>query len=241
MAKQRSPNCPQITFMEAATKARAVYSKEHTHPADKNVIAEDLGYKGLSGPALSAIGAMRQYGLLEPSGEGLRVSETAVDYFELPEDSEDKTRAMLKMAFRPALFGELWREYREKPPSESSLRHTLIKKGFLPKTAEEVLRVYGENFKLVGEADLGYNDSQDESMTTAQEPAKPLSSMRGAAAEIMQSTSIGPATSASISTPVGKDDEGRAVFAHVRFDAALRKEFVTGLKKYLDYLETTLQ
>jgi hypothetical protein len=51
-----------------------------------------------------------------------------------------------------------------------------------------------------------------------------------------------PITSGSIniSTPVGKDEEGKAVFAHVRFDAALRKEFVSGLKKYLDYLETTL-
>jgi hypothetical protein len=42
-----------------------------------------------------------------------------------------------------------------------------------------------------------------------------------------------------ISTPVGSDD-GQVVFAHVRFDVAMRKEFVAGLKKYLDYLETTL-
>jgi hypothetical protein len=39
---------------------------------------------------------------------------------------------------------------------------------------------------------------------------------------------------------MGKDEEGNAVIAHVRFDYALREEFVTGLKKYLDYLETTL-
>ena len=38
---------------------------------------------------------------------------------------------------------------------------------------------------------------------------------------------------------VGKDEDGKAVFAHVRFDAALRKEFVSGLKKYLDHFETT--
>jgi hypothetical protein len=44
----------------------------------------------------------------------------------------------------------------------------------------------------------------------------------------------------TISTPVGKDED-RVIFAHVRFDANIRKEFVTSLKKYLDYLETTLQ
>lgn len=226
--------------MEAATKARAIYDKEHTHPADKNVIAEDLGYTSLSGASLSAIGALRQYGLLEPSGDGLKVSESAVDYFELPEGSEGKKRAMLRMAFRPALFGELWRQYEGKPPSEGNLRHTLIKKGFLPKTAEEVLRVYGENFKLIEGENLGYNDDQDDSMTTAPEAAK-VSSARSAPPEGAQVTSNTPLMSTNISTPVGKDDEGRAVFAHVRFDAALRKEFVMGLKKYLDYLEGTLQ
>lgn len=42
-----------------------------------------------------------------------------------------------------------------------------------------------------------------------------------------------------ISTPVGTD-EGRIVFAHVRFDSSIKKEFVSSLKQYLDYLETTL-
>jgi hypothetical protein len=43
-----------------------------------------------------------------------------------------------------------------------------------------------------------------------------------------------------ISTPVGTED-GRVVFAHVRFDSGVRKEFVASLKKYLEYLESTLQ
>jgi hypothetical protein len=43
-----------------------------------------------------------------------------------------------------------------------------------------------------------------------------------------------------ISTPVGREDD-RVVFARVRFDAGIRKEFVVSLKKYLDYLESTLQ
>ena len=49
-----------------------------------------------------------------------------------------------------------------------------------------------------------------------------------------QALSIG-----EISTPVGRDGD-TVVFASVKFSADLRKEFVTSLKKYLDYLETTL-
>jgi hypothetical protein len=234
VAKQRSPNCPQIPFLEAASRARLIYAKEHTHPADKNVIAEDLGYTSISGASLSMIGALRQYGLLEASGEGLRISDAAVDFFELPDDSKGKKRAMLKMAFRPALFHELWKQYEGKPPSEANLRHTLIKKGFLPKTAEEVLRVYEENFKLIQNGEMEYNDDEDATLTTSQETS-------ASAREQVKIEATTQGAGPSISTPVGKDEEGRAVFAHVRFDAALRKEFVAGLKKYLDYLETTLQ
>lgn len=234
MAKQRSPNCPQISFLEAASRARHIYAKEHTHPADKNVIVEDLGYTSISGASLSMIGALRQYGLLEASGEGLRISDTAVDFFEMPDDSKGKKRAALTMAFRPALFNELWKQYEGKLPSEANLRHTLIKKGFLPKTAEEVLRVYGENVKLIDNTDMEYKQEEDSAMALAEETS--ISTRRQAPAEV-----IGQGVGSSISTPVGKDEDGRAVFAHVRFDAVLRKEFVTGLKKYLDYLETTLQ
>ena len=233
MAKQRSPNCPQITFLEAANRARSIYAKEHTHPADKNVIAEDLGYTSISGASLSMIGALRQYGLLEASAEGLRISETAVDFFELPDDSKDRKSAIMKLVLRPALFHELWKQYEGRPPSEGNLRHTLIKKGFLPRTAEEVLRVYRENFKLIENAVEEYNADEDALMTTAQESStctRKQSSIEASPQEV----------GSSISTPVGRDEKGRAVFAHVRFDTAVRKEFVTGLKKYLDYLETTL-
>src|SRR5437879_4924758 len=120
MAKFRSPNCPQITFMEAAARANVIYAKEHTHSADKQIIAEDLGYSSISGASLSTIGALRQYGLLEAAGDGLKISETAVDYFELPDGSVGKKRAMLKMAFRPTLFRELEKQFHGQPPSEAN-------------------------------------------------------------------------------------------------------------------------
>jgi hypothetical protein len=40
-----------------------------------------------------------------------------------------------------------------------------------------------------------------------------------------------------ISTPVGTDDDGQMIFAHVRFDAAIKREYVSSLKKYLEFLE----
>jgi hypothetical protein len=169
MAKMRSPNCPQITFEEAAQKGRLVYQKEHTHPAPKEAVANDLGYGGLNGRSLMVLGALRQYGILEASGEGLRVSEDAVTYYELKEGAEWED-AVRRLVYHPSLFDSLRVQFGDTLPSEATLKHSLIKQGFLPKAAEEVIEVYRENQKLVQSLTKRYNeneqDAQEDAMTT---------------------------------------------------------------------------
>jgi hypothetical protein len=162
MGKLRSPNCPTMTLMEALDRGRKVYSEEHTHAADRKVIAEDLGYSGISGASATAIGALRQYGVLEGRGDGLRISDDAVAVFELPKDSADYFAALRRMAFRPALFEEFHEQFGDRLPGEANLRHTLIKKGFLPATADEVIRTYRDNLTLVNEQPAGYNQREEE-------------------------------------------------------------------------------
>ena len=43
-----------------------------------------------------------------------------------------------------------------------------------------------------------------------------------------------------ISLPIGVTDDGQAIFAHVRFDAPLKKGMLLSLKQLLDALEKTL-
>lgn len=174
MAKHRSPNCPQIPFAEAIEKGLKVYEKEHTHPAVKLVVAQDLGYKGLSGPSLAALGALRQYGILEGTGEALRISKDALAYYEM-DDGPEKMQAVQRMAFAPTLFAELHQQYGAKLPSEGNLRHTLITKGFLPETAEDVIAVYKANIELVEGEESGYSgeDSKREDSTMSSTTSTP--------------------------------------------------------------------
>lgn len=160
MSNQRSPNCPQISFMEAIEKGRTVYQKEHTHPAAKMVIAADLGYKGISGASLSMIGALRQYGILEGSSESMRVTDDAVAYYEL-DDGQERRQATVRMAFKPPLFEEMKGQFGSSVPSEANLRHWLIKKSFLPKAADDIIRVYKENITLVGGEESSYSGGQE--------------------------------------------------------------------------------
>jgi len=160
MANQRSPNCPQITFQEAIEKGRLVYEKEYTHPTARQVVAQSLGYSGINGRSLSMIGALRQYGILEGSGDAQRISEDAVSYYVLDE-GEDRQAALNRMILNPPVFAQIHSEFGDSLPSESSLKHYLMKNGFLPKAAEDVIKVYRENIRLVVDLPKRYTGQDD--------------------------------------------------------------------------------
>jgi hypothetical protein len=174
MAAHRSPNCPQITFLEAAEKGRRVYDKEHIHPAPKAAVAEDLGYSGINGRALSMIGALRQYGILEGSSEALRITEDAVAYYEL-EAGAEREESLMRMIFAPPFFASLRQEYGDSLPSESTLKHRLIRDGFLPRAADEVISVYKENISLVKDIPKRILESLDQAVAEPPVAARPNS------------------------------------------------------------------
>lgn len=158
MAKGRSPNYPSLTLMETMERLRPVYEGIHTYPSPKEVIAENMGYNSLSGRALTLIGTMRRYGLLESEGGGLlKVSDLAVSILELPDKSPELQRAYSQAALTPVLFSELHSEFPDKLPNDAMLRHHLIKKGFMPRAADEIIRVYKGNEALVEEQAGEYN------------------------------------------------------------------------------------
>jgi hypothetical protein len=156
--------------MDALQRARKIYEEEHTHPAERMVIAKDLGYAGISGASATTIGALRQYGILEDAGDGLRVSDDAVSAFELPQDSPERQTALARMAFNPLLFAELKEQFPDRLPGEANLRHVLIKRGFLSKQADDVIHAYRENFDLVGGMNTEYNRGGETMSRTVEAP-----------------------------------------------------------------------
>ena len=170
----RSPNCPQISFREAAEKGRKVYAKERQHPAAKEVVARDLGYSGLNGRSMSLLGALRQYGLLEGSGSALRVSDDAVAYF-VRDDGPEKDEALRRMLYKPALFAEMYNQFGNLLPSDGNLKHILVAKGFSEESADDVIRVYKANSELVGVDNSEYNDPVEESVNTMPTATSPIS------------------------------------------------------------------
>ena len=177
--KSRSPRYPQISLRDAITKVRMVYEKEHTHKADREVIATDMGYAGLNGASAAAIASLRQYGLLERSGEAMRVSEDATTILELPPGDSERSAALQRLAFAPPLFAELNAEFGSKLPSDENLRLYLVKSGFNRNAANNLIRTYRDTLSLVKEESAEY-DSELETEDSGQETTRNMQTMRSA-------------------------------------------------------------
>src|SRR5690348_12092801 len=98
MATVRSPNYPNIPLSPALEAVRPVYLSDGRNKMSKLVLAKHLGYTSISGRSLGKIGAIRAYGLIEGSGDELRLSEDAITALMAPQGSSDRTAALARLA-----------------------------------------------------------------------------------------------------------------------------------------------
>lgn len=160
----RSPNYPTVSLGEAITRIRAIYQKEHTHAAEREVLAKALGYGGLNGASATVLSALGKYGLLEPTKDGrFKVSELGLDLILHRKGDPEYTAAIRRAAFLPTLFKDLHDMYGGTLPSEHNFRAYLVKKGFNPKTVDGVIRSYRDTLEFVdGETEGSMPESSDE-------------------------------------------------------------------------------
>lgn len=185
MSRTRSPNYPAIDLAAAIELVEPVYRKEKRNKMPREVLASHLGYTSLNGRSLGLIGALRAYGLLEGTGDEVRVGEDAVILLNAPDDSPDRREAMERCALRPSLFKQLHSQY-ETTPSEGTLRYALIKMGFTPEAAGKATETYLSTISFVGGLQSSY-DSPAKSqelmvMHTQAEPARPSRQMHDSSA-----------------------------------------------------------
>jgi len=145
--KHRSPNYPRLAFDSALEKTRAIYEKQHKHSASREVIAQALGYTTFNAASKAVITALKHYGLLEPAGDGLRVSADVIRVLELPQGDPERTAALVPMVFAPSVFADLRSRYGEQLPL--NVRHALVTQEFAPHAADEIIRVYHANLEFV--------------------------------------------------------------------------------------------
>lgn len=159
MVQARSPHHPVISLGEAIEAARLIHRKDLQNKVSREAVSHHLGYNSINGRSLSKIGALRAYGLLEGSGDELRVSDEAVHIIADPPGSPERQVLIQSLAFRPKLFAQLRGQFEAKP-SAAALRSVLIKLGFTDKGIGKATKTFLETFDLVIHEGGVYNSSE---------------------------------------------------------------------------------
>jgi hypothetical protein len=164
MATPRSPNYPSLSLEEALQAVAPALKAENRNKMGRLTLARHLGYSSLNGRALSKIGAVRAYGLIDGGSDELRVSDDAVVCLRAPQDSTERGAALERCATRPALFKAIRADFPDSLPSAENLGYWLAKNGYTEKASGKAAETYLKTMRLVEPAmastDLGARASR---------------------------------------------------------------------------------
>jgi hypothetical protein len=188
--RDRDPNCPKATLADAIEQMKRLYSKAGKAQIAAEVAVTALGYAGMNGAALTSLGTLNQYGLIDRErGSGVSVSPLAIKLIH-PLNSEQERESRREAALKPRVFSDILTDGLGEC-AEDVLANHLIQNGFSPDGAKRAAFVFKANSEF---ANLGGGGM------VSQEPKEPSPS------EVAQSLAM---TSHAIS-PTSKPPIGGA-------------------------------
>jgi hypothetical protein len=179
-AKERSPNYPALTLTDTIALAKKLYEKDKRTTVSSESAAKSLGWASLSGGARTAIASLRQYGLVETVGDGIRISDLAMAILHHPIESDERRDAISTAAVKPPLIAELIGTHAD--ASDETLKAYLImKRKFSAEGAGRFIAAFRDALKLAGpEASLfipkqlgAENGADPSKLTTEKGPKLP--------------------------------------------------------------------
>ena len=235
-SRQRSPNYPAIGLRAAIEKVRQLYDADKKAGAPIDAALKHMGFSKRHGQAMAVLSALKKFDLVQEATGRIVPTQHAIDILVFPDQDERRTRALQECALSPSIYRELYERYKSTGiPSEETLRAELIAdKQFNPNAVEGFVQDFKDTLVFAGIMNRGELSLGAEDTLEMSDSAHPLAQTPIPAPKSM------PQGMKEISLPVGVTEEGQAIFAHVRFDAPLKKGMLLSLKQLLDALEKTL-
>lgn len=161
--KGRSPAYPGIDLKRALELATIVYKVEHQHAVAPDTVAQHWKLKPVSSQFLTAISALKKFGLMEALPQRgtqsgyVKVSDLARDIIlDHRDDSLEREVAIKRAALKPEIHANLWRKYNGELPSDANLRFHLIRD--LKFTEGGAAEFIGQFRRTIHSAGLGSSD-----------------------------------------------------------------------------------
>lgn len=126
VSQGRSPRYPRFALMTAVSYAARLYDGAHRSTTDTLTAYKVMGFAGKSGASATALGAARQFGLVESSKGGVRVSDLGLRVLE-PSSEDERIEALHEAAYKPHVFDQIFANFEELPRSDEPIRSFLIR------------------------------------------------------------------------------------------------------------------
>lgn len=169
--RKKSPKAPSMSLAEALDRVMVVYDKEGRHTVATSVVAQDIGYKDASsGAALSALAAIKYFGLLVSSTRGQLAVSVDVEEYRYSTDENKKRELLIKWLRCPQIYATLLDAFPDRLPSDAAIKYELIKLGFVEKTANSCLKLFKSSVEFSGYYEQPYSAEPSPEVNDAGEP-----------------------------------------------------------------------
>jgi hypothetical protein len=133
---------------------KKLFTGVHQSKVGVDTAAKVIGYAGSGGGAASsALGALRQFGLVDGLRGDVAVSDLALRILQ-PMDEEERVAAMREAAMKPEIFARIVSQFGGRlPPSDEPIRAFLIRQeGFSTAGANELIKTFRDTLAGLPEA-----------------------------------------------------------------------------------------
>lgn len=139
-SKGRSPRYPRISLDTAIGYARRIYDEAHRTAVDVDTAARLMGFRGQSGASQIALGAIRQFKLVDGLRGTIKISDLAMRILQ-PSSADEEEEARHEAAFSPEVYDSVVGYFEgELPRSDEALKAYLIRTlGFSKSGAEDCI------------------------------------------------------------------------------------------------------
>ena len=147
MSKSRAISFPYISLEAAMSRASELYKKDGKNLVNPEVLVTHWGYSERSSGGIRTIAALRAFGLIESSADGVRISDLGLRILlDKREDSTERDESLKIAALSSKVIAEMWNKWRQSGlPSDATISHFLIfQKGMNERSANRAVKVFRE-------------------------------------------------------------------------------------------------
>ena len=148
---KRSPRYPRQNLAKSLEMVKKMFDGAHQSKLDTDTAARVIGYSNsASGAASSALGALRQYGLVDGLRGDLAVSNLAMRILQ-PLDEDERSAALHEAALKPEIFERILAQFNGKiPPMDEPIKAYLIRnEDFSASGAQEVVETLRQTLSFL--------------------------------------------------------------------------------------------